>query len=110
VPLTEFAILVGIVLLAVGFFSEDRPAALLAGFALVALASGELAAREHVAGYRSHTTLLSGLLAVALAVVLVVAGVPQVVVLPIALAVGIGAVLQLRAVFKRASGGLGFRA
>lgn len=109
VPLTEAAILVGIVLLAVGFFSEDQTLTLALGFGLTALASGELAAREHLAGYRSHSALLAGLAAVVLGVALVLAGVPQIVVLGSGIAAGLGAFFVLRNAFKRASGGLGFR-
>src|SRR3954463_1135817 len=50
-PLTELCILLSIVLLGLGFFSHgDRRGVLLGGgFALVTLASGELAVREHFA-------------------------------------------------------------
>ena len=61
-PLTELVILLALVLLAVGFFSSgDRRGVLIGvGLVLASLAGGELALREHFAGYRSHTLLLSG--------------------------------------------------
>jgi hypothetical protein len=108
-PLTELVILVGLVLLAIGFFDQDRATLLFVGFGLTALASGELALREHLAGYRSHSALLGGLAAVLVGLVLAVAGVPQIVVLLLAVAVGGAAFSFFRAEFRRRSGGVSFR-
>jgi hypothetical protein len=111
-PLTELVILLALVLLAVGFFSSgDRRGVLIGvGLVLASLAGGELALREHFAGFRSHTTLLAGVagfLAGALATVL---GVSKVAVLVIAVVVAIACFPFLRRAFVRRSGGLGFRA
>jgi hypothetical protein len=62
-PLVELVVLVGIVILVIGFFfvSGSRGTTLIVtGLALASLAGLELSIREHFAGYRSHTTLLAG--------------------------------------------------
>src|SRR5947208_9012385 len=60
-PLSELLVLVGLVLIGWGIFSgkghEER---LAAGIVVAALGGAELALREHLGGYRSHTTLLAG--------------------------------------------------
>jgi uncharacterized integral membrane protein len=109
-PLAELTILAGIVMLAVGIFAKS-PTSLGVGVVLAALGGLEVAAREHFAGYRSHTTLLAGTL-----FVLVVGGLFYLagVVLAVCLAVGavvfVAAFLALRRAFQRASGGLSFKA
>jgi hypothetical protein len=78
-PLVELAVLVGIVMIVVGFVSKDsaRGRTLLAfGLTLGALGGLDTTVREHFAGYRSHTFVLAGFPAVALAVILAVAGAP----------------------------------
>jgi hypothetical protein len=75
----EVAILVGLALIVVGFLTKDstRGRTLLAfGLTLGALGGLDTAVREHFAGYRSHTFVLAGFPAVALAVILAVAGAP----------------------------------
>lgn len=111
-PLTELCILISLVLLLVGFFSsgDTQVRALLAGFGLVTLAAGELAVREHFAGYRSHSTLLAGIAAVVAVVPLGFAGVPQIVLIVVAVAVFAAGFGLLRSAFAQRSGGLGFRA
>jgi hypothetical protein len=71
-PLVEIAVLVGIVILAVGFFSSGANQAVLIGVGLVmcSVAGLELAIREHFAGYRSHTLVLAAVPAVAVLAVL----------------------------------------
>jgi uncharacterized integral membrane protein len=108
-PLAELVIFGGIVSLIVGVVGQS-PTAIGIGVALAGLGGLEVAAREHFAGYRSHTTLLAGagfvltvgclfylanqILAVALA-----AG-----------AVAFALVFYLaRRAFRRASGGLSYR-
>lgn len=112
-PLSELVILLGIVVMVWGFLSgrdrgEERVAA---GLVLASLGGGELALREHLAGYRSHSALLAGV--AAFAVVTVVAltlGPVKVWVLLLAgVAVFGGAFYAMRELFKRRSGGLGFR-
>lgn len=122
-PLTELVILLGMALAIGGFLAgvEDGRGQTMfaAGIVLGALGGLELAVRDHFAGFRSHTTLLSGVAAFATitAVVLAVGelapSVPAGAVLSAAL-VG-GAIVfalsfrQLRRVFQARSGGLSFR-
>jgi hypothetical protein len=70
VPLVELCVLVGIVLIAIGFFGDGERSrtALAAGIALASVAGLETAMREHFAGFRSHSTLLAGFCALALGV------------------------------------------
>jgi uncharacterized integral membrane protein len=109
-PLAELTILAGIVMLAIGVFGRS-PTALGVGVVLAALGGLEVAAREHFAGYRSHTTLLAGTL-----FVLVTGGLFYLagLVLAVCLAAGAAAFLAafvvLRRAFQKASGGLSFKA
>lgn len=115
-PLTELTILVGIVLIVIGFVSDgDRVLWLGVGFALVSLAAAELSLREHLAGYRSHSALLGAIAAIAFVagargVLTLVGGrVPQEVLTIIGIVI-FGVVLTaLRRLFQRRAGGLGFR-
>jgi hypothetical protein len=112
-PLVELVVLLALVLLIAGFFVQGARGATMigAGIALGSLAGLELSIREHLAGYRSHSTVLAGAPAV------LALGVGYIV-LPTRL-VGvnllIGAVVfgvcfyAWREVFKRRSGGFGFR-
>jgi hypothetical protein len=111
-PLTELVILLALVLLAAGFLSDgDRRGVLVGvGLVLASLAGGELALREHFAGFRSHTSLLAGLSGFVAGALAAVAGVPKGVVLAVAAAVAVIAFPVLRRAFMRRSGGLGFRA
>src|SRR6476469_7355311 len=112
-PLVELCILVAIVMILAGFFTNsDRRGLLLGcGFTLVSLASIELALREHFAGYRSHSSLLAGCAAVASAVPLFFfTKLPYEVLLLVAALVFAGAFTLLRRAFVRRTGGLGFRA
>lgn len=108
-PLGELTTLAGIVVLIVGFATTS--ARLMAvGFSLVALAATELAAREHFAGFRSHSALLGLILGAVTAVVLVVVGVPRVVQIGAAIAVFAAGFWVLRRAFQERAGGMGFRA
>jgi hypothetical protein len=71
-PLVELVVLVALVMLVIGFVAGGTRGATLLGTGLVlgSLAGLELSIREHFAGYRSHTLLLSGALAVALVLAL----------------------------------------
>ena len=111
-PLTELVILLALVMLALGFLSNgDRRGTFVGiGLVLASLGGGELALREHFAGYRSHTSLLAGLTGFIAGALAVAAGASKLAVLIIAVAVGIAAFPLLRRAFKRRSGGLGFRA
>jgi hypothetical protein len=76
----------------------------------VALAGGELALREHLAGFRSHSVLLAGLVAVATAAALTLVGVAHVVSVAVAAVVFALVLWRMRLLFVRRSGGPGFRA
>jgi hypothetical protein len=108
-PLAELTILAGIVALAIGVFGGG-PTAIGIGVGLACLGGMEVAIREHLAGYRSHTTLLAGFVFVAVVALLFYAAGQL---LAVALAVGAAAFvlafLGLRRVFQRASGGLSFK-
>jgi len=102
-------VLAGIVMLVVGIVGGS-PTALGVGVALAGLGGLEVAAREHFAGYRSHTTLLAGTV-----FVFVVGGLFYLAGLILAICLGIGAAaflaafFALRRAFQRASGGLSFK-
>jgi hypothetical protein len=108
-PLAELVILAGIVSLLIGLVGT-KPTAIGLGVVLAGLGGLEVSLREHLAGYRSHTTLLAGTV-----FVLVVAGLfyfgGQI--LLVCLAAGAVAFLIafaiLRRAFRRASGGLSFK-
>jgi lysylphosphatidylglycerol synthetase-like protein (DUF2156 family) len=109
-PLAELTILAGIVMLAIGIFGTNNTA-LGVGVVLAGLGGLEVAIREHLAGYRSHTTLLAGLVfVVVVSILFFLAGA----ILAVALAGGAlafaVAFLLLRRAFQRASGGLSFKA
>jgi hypothetical protein len=110
-PLNELCILLAIVLLVLGFFTklDQRGVLIGAGIVLVSLSAGELALREHFAGYRSHTSLLAGIVAILLALLLRVVGAPQVAILPAGVLAFAGAFHLFRRAFVRRSGGVGFR-
>lgn len=111
-PLSELLVLVGIVFIAWGIFSGKGGEKRLAGGIVIAgLGGAELALREHLAGYRSHTSLLAGVSAVAVvtAVALGLGPVKLWLLALIAAAVFGSAFYLLRELFKRRSGGLGFR-
>jgi lysylphosphatidylglycerol synthetase-like protein (DUF2156 family) len=113
VPLTEGTILVGMVLLLLGMVGERSDRALLVGFglSLVTLASVELSLREHLAGYRSHSSLLAGCaaLVVAVPIVLLAPGAAKAVVLVAGAVVYFLVFRLLRDVFRRRSGGMSWR-
>jgi hypothetical protein len=113
-PLTELLVLAGIVLMGWGFLDGGGRAAnakLAAGLAIASLAGLELAIREHVTGFRSHTTLLAGATAIVTILALGLgAGLDMLGPLLLAAAVAfVGAFYGLRQLFKRRSGGAAFR-
>ena len=114
-PLTELVTLAGIALMAWGLLSgggeEEGSRRLAAGLVIASLAGLELAVREHVTGFRFHSALLAGAIAILVMVgtglglglnplgLVLVAG---------ALAFGV-ALWGLRKLFRAKSGGLSFR-
>jgi len=111
-PLSELVIFLGIVLIVWGALKgSDGERFIFAGLVIASLGGGELALREHMAGYRSHSSLLAGAAAF-LSVTAVALGLgPVKVWVLLALGVGVFAATfyAMRELFKRRSGGLGFR-
>jgi hypothetical protein len=109
-PLAELTVLGGIVALVVGVAGKN-PTAIGVGVVLAALGGLEVSAREHFAGYRSHTTLLAGT-----AFVVVTGALFYLAGLILAVCLAAGAVAfaasfyALRRAFQKASGGLSFKA
>jgi Flp pilus assembly protein TadB len=112
-PLSELVVLLGIALMVWGLVTWEGGGTVRfgAGLAVAALAGAELSLREHLAGYRSHTTLLSGVAAfVVVGVLTLTAGHNRLwIVALVAVLVFGGCFYGLRELFKRRSGGLGFR-
>jgi hypothetical protein len=111
-PLSEIAILIGLVLLLVGFFiSPPRGLVMIAvGLGIGSLAGLELAIREHFAAYRSHTLVLSAAAGVPVFGALFIATKlsPAVCVAAGLLAFG-GAAWLFTSAFRRRSGGALYR-
>lgn len=108
-PLAELTVLAGIVILVVGFVTAN-PTAIGVGLVLGSLGGLELSAREHFAGYRSHTTLLAGTAFVlAVGALYFVAKLVLIACLAAGAAVFLAAFFALRRAFRRASGGLTYR-
>jgi hypothetical protein len=111
-PLSELVILLGIVLIGWGVLSgEDGEQRFFAGLVIASLGGGELALREHLAGYRSHTTLLAGVAAFVVVTVVALGLGPVKLWLLVVIGAGVfaAAFYAMRTVFKRRSGGVGFR-
>jgi hypothetical protein len=111
-PLSELVILLGLVLILWGAARGSGGGQMLAaGLVIASLGGGELALREHLAGYRSHSSLIAGVAAfVAVTVVALGLGPVKVWVLVVLGAlVFAGTFYGMRELFKRRSGGLGFR-
>jgi len=109
-PLAELTVLAGIVSLVVGIVGRN-PTAIGVGVVLAGLGGLEVSVREHLAGYRSHTTLLAGVVFVLVTGGLFYLGGLILATCLIAGAVAFGiSFYLLRRAFQRASGGLSFRA
>jgi hypothetical protein len=109
-PLAELTVLAGIVALVVGVASKS-PTAIGVGVVLAALGGLEVSAREHFAGYRSHTTLLAGTAFVVITGGLFyLAGLILAVCLAAGVVVFLASFYALRRAFQKASGGLSFKA
>ena len=104
VPLVELCVLVGLILLVLGALNlrSDRGKVMLViGMGLGSLGGLDTALREHLAGYRSHTTVIASLPAVTTAAALYFARVPWPVLVIAALAVFAGVFWWMRRVFMR---------
>ena len=112
-PLTELLVLAGIVLMTWGFLEDGGQSAnakLAAGLAVASIAGLELSIREHVTGFRSHTTLLAGTAGIATMIVLGFGVGLTLGPLTIAAAiVFVASFYALRQLFKSKSGGVAFR-
>ena len=111
-PLSELVILIGLVLILWGAARGSGGERLVvAGLVIASLGGGEIALREHMAGYRSHSSLLAGGAAF-FAVTILALGFGPVklwVLVVLGVAVFAGTFYAMRELFKRRSGGLGFR-
>jgi lysylphosphatidylglycerol synthetase-like protein (DUF2156 family) len=108
-PLAELTILAGIVMLVVGVLGGGATA-LGIGVVLAGLGGMEVAIREHLAGYRSHTTLLAGAaFVIVVALLFYAAGQLLAVALAVGAVIFVLSFLALRRAFQRASGGLSFK-
>jgi hypothetical protein len=112
-PLVELVVLIGLVLLIVGFvIGESRGAVMIAcGLTLASLAGLELSIREHLAGFRSHSTVLAGfvtVLGLAAGYFLLPSDLFGLNLLIGVVVFGIS-FYAFRELFKRRSGGVGFR-
>ena len=110
-PLSEIVIFIGVLLLIAGFFvAPPRGAVMLgAGLTLASLGGLELAVREHLAGYRSHSALLGGAAGIAvLGTLLVLKAGPAIAAAGAAVTFGFCA-WGLANLFRRRSGGALFR-
>jgi hypothetical protein len=109
-PLAELTVLAGIIALIAGVVSKS-PTRIGIGVVLAGLGGLEVSAREHFAGYRSHTTLLAGTI-----FVIVTGGLFYLAGFILAICLAAGATFfalsfyLLRRAFQKASGGLSFKA
>jgi hypothetical protein len=111
-PLSELVVLLGIVLILWGLFTgRDGEERLAAGLVIASLGGAEIALREHLAGFRSHSTLLAGVASLVVVTVVALGLGPVKVWVLLALGIGVfaSAFYAMRELFKRRSGGLGFR-
>jgi hypothetical protein len=112
-PLSELIILAGIGVLFWGLFSGSDAGGkrVAGGLVLASLGGGELALREHLGGFRSHSALLAGVatFVVVTVIVLALGPVQMWVILLAGVAVFGASFYWMRELFRRRSGGLSFR-
>jgi hypothetical protein len=115
-PLTELVVLAAIVLGVIGFIKIDTERGkvmVTAAMLLGSLGGLEVSIREHFAGFKSHTTLLAGSLAVGAMILISVAGPRGLATVGVAVAAGVLIFVLsfwgLRESFRRRSGGATFR-
>jgi hypothetical protein len=113
-PITEGLILIGLIGAVAGLATQST-GLLLGGLGLLVVSSLELAVREHLAGYRSHSSLIAAVVAMVSAAGLGLllnaadVGLPQWPLLLVGVLVFAGVFRVMRETFKRRSGGLSFR-
>jgi hypothetical protein len=103
----ELCVLAGIVLIVLGLLnsgSDRGRAMLLCGLALGSLGGLDTAAREHFAGFRSHSMMLAGVPAVGVAAILYFLAVPWPAVVVAAVLAFAGAVTLLARAYERRAG------
>ncbi|MDQ3758984.1 MAG: hypothetical protein M3331_03455 [Actinomycetota bacterium] len=108
-PLVEICISVGLILLIAGLIIGTEKGALMigVGIGLAALGGLELSIREHFSGYRSHSSLLAGVPAIATLGILFYAGpdsLEPIARLAIAAVVFAASFFGFQAMFKRKAG------
>jgi len=109
-PVVELCALAAIALGIWGLLrGRDGAVQLTVAAMLGSVAGLEVAIREHLAGFRSHTLVLAGACTVGIVTLLFVAGLQRTLLVPIAAVVLLVAIGLLRTLFKRRSGGFGFR-
>jgi len=111
-PLSEIVVLVGLVLLIAGFFVAPPQGFVMiaVGLGLGSLAGLELSIREHYAGYRSHTLVLSAAVGVPIFGALFVATkLSPAICLAAGLVAFAGAAWLFTGAFRRRSGGALYR-
>ena len=107
-PLVELCALSAIALGVWGVLA--RNGVLLTGAALLGSVAGlEVALREHLGGFRSHTLVLTGTVTVATLALLLLAGVARGTVFIVGPAMLVIGFVGFRQLFKRRSGGAGMR-
>ena len=109
IPVTQAAVLGGLFLLVFGMIKQN-PMLVFPGLALGSVGGLELSLREHFTGFRSHTTLLAGVVFVlVVAVTFLLLKWILWVCLAVALVVAIPAFWAFRRSFEHASGGLSYK-
>jgi lysylphosphatidylglycerol synthetase-like protein (DUF2156 family) len=110
-PLAELCVLLGVVLCVLGviLWGDRGPVMLLCGLALASVAGLELSIREHFAGYRSHSAVIAGTVALVVLTLTAVAKLPLFVDVALAAAVFATAAFTLREIFQRRSDGWSWR-
>ena len=107
-PLVELSALAAIALGVWGLLAHNG--VLLTGAAFLGSVAGlEVALREHLGGYRSHTLVLTGTVTVATLALLLLAGVERAAVFVVAPILLVAGLVGFRQLFKRRSGGVGMR-
>jgi len=108
-PLMELAVLAGLVLIVLGAITGNATQ-LGVGLLLGSIGGLELAIREHFSGYRSHTTLLAGVVFVlTTAVAYLFGGLVLWMCLVVGAACAVLAFWWIRRAFVRVTGGLSYR-